>query len=71
MIWHSYLSSFFHINKKNIKKHLLEVVISETRRGRFKSFSIFAQTIELTAPPRVSLRQMQLLALNHSFSTNP
>ena len=71
MIWHSYLSTFFHINKKNIKKHLLEVVISETRRGRFKSFSIFAQTIELTAPPQVSLRQMQLLALNHSFSTNP
>ena len=70
MIWHSYLSTFFHINKKNIKKHLLEVVISETRRGRFKSFR-FSLKLSSLLHHLVSLRQMQLLALNHSFSTNP
>ena len=50
-IWHSYLSTFFHINKKNIKTHLLEVVISETRRGRFKSFSISLKLSNFAALP--------------------
>ena len=51
MIWHSYLSTFFHINKKNIKTHLLELVISETRCGRFKSFSILLKLSNFAALP--------------------
>ena len=61
MIWHSYLSTFFHINKKNIKNTYLKLLSLKLIVLVFKSFSISLKLLSnlLLHYPRVSLRQMQ------------